>query len=84
MPSQISMDEYKRLAPKRGAQASVNWQDEWFDGNPREFIRQDDFPEMQASSFQVSIREEAKRRGLIMRTSRPNDDTVIAYAEKRS
>ena len=74
----ISMDNFHTSVPPR--KNAREWPDEWFDGNPRLYTKNTDFPGIRASSFRKMIIAEAKRRGLRVRTVQPDDNTVMVCA----
>lgn len=76
MPTVISMDEF--APPKEHARKT--YPDEWFDGQARQFTKDEDFPTMQAASFVGMLHHEAKRRGLKIRTRTVDESTVNVCA----
>ena len=80
VPELITMDDFNQMARRVGRKPCETFSEEWFDGTPRKFTKSEDFPAMRAESFQIRLREEARKRGLTMKTSKPDDITVIAHA----
>lgn len=78
MPEIISQHDFQGM---KGARKDARqWPNEWFDGQPRRFCQDTDFPGLRPESFINMMRLEAKRRGLKLRTVQPEPNTVIAFA----